>query len=138
MSVLAERGATVGHNPGSNLRVRNGIAPVMAMREAGVPVALGTDEMTLNDNNDLLAEARLAGVLASLTGAAPVPAEVLNMATGRGAAAAGFRELTGGLAAGVRADVGLVDAERSAGPAASASPPPAGLVNAPGPRSGWR
>ncbi len=132
MSVLAERGATVVHNPGSNLRVRNGIAPVMAMREAGVPVALGTDEMTLNDNNDLLAEARLAGVLASLTGAALVPAELLNMATGRGAAAAGFGELTGGLAAGMRADVVLVDAERMAEPAVSASLPMADLVIARG------
>src|SRR5260370_22767041 len=78
MSLLAERGATVVHNPGSNLRVRNGIAPVMAMREAGVPVALGTDDMTTNDNHDLHAEARPACVPDSPTGAALPPAHVLN------------------------------------------------------------
>src|SRR5260370_22345701 len=132
MSVRAEGGAPVVHNPGSSLGVRNGIAPVMAMREAGVPVALGTDDMTMNDNNDLLAEARLAGVLASLTRAALPPAELLNMATGRGAAAAGFGELTGGLAAGMRADVVLVDAERMAEPAVSADVPMADLVIARG------
>ncbi len=117
MELLADRGACVVHNPGSNLRVRNGIAPVRELREAGVPIALGTDEMTLNDDDDLLAEARLAGVLAGLTGAALAPAELLNMATGRGAAAAQFGELTGVLAPGMRADVVLMDAARMAEPA---------------------
>jgi len=120
MTLLAERGATVVHNPGSNLRLRNGIAPVQAMREAGIPVALGTDEQTLSDDNDLLAEARLAGFLAGLTSTALTPAELLNMATVRGAAAAGFGELTGELAPGKRADVVLLDAERMTEPAVHA------------------
>jgi 5-methylthioadenosine/S-adenosylhomocysteine deaminase len=117
MELLAERGATVVHNPGSNLRVRNGIAPIKELRQAGVPVALGTDEMTLNDDDDLLAEARLAGILAGLTGADLPPADLLNMAAQRGAAAAGFGELTGVLAPGMRADVVLVDAARLDEPA---------------------
>jgi 5-methylthioadenosine/S-adenosylhomocysteine deaminase len=117
MELLAGSGATVVHNPSSNLRVRNGIAPVKELRQAGVPVALGTDEMTLNDDDDLLAEARLAGVLAALTGADITPAELLHMATGAGVAAAGFGELTGPLAPGMRADVVLVDASRIAEPA---------------------
>ena len=117
MELLAERGACIVHNPGSNLRVRNGIAPLKELRQAGVPVALGTDEMTLNDDDDLLAEARLAGILAGLTGADLGPAELLNMATERGAAAAGFGELTGVLAPGMRADVVLVDAVRLEEPA---------------------
>ena len=117
MELLAERGATVVHNPGSNLRLRNGIVPLKELRQAGVAVALGTDEMTLNDDDDLLAEARLAGILAGLAGADLTPAELLNMATGRGVAAAGFGELTGALAPGMRADVILVDASRIAEPA---------------------
>src|SRR5262249_7574900 len=117
MELLADRGACVVHNPGSNLRVRNGIAPVNELRRAGVKIALGTDEMTLNDDDDLLAEARLAGVRAGLTGAAVAPTELLNMATERGAAAARFGELTGVLAPGMRADVVLLDAARLAEPA---------------------
>jgi cytosine/adenosine deaminase-related metal-dependent hydrolase len=132
MKLLAERGATVVHNPGSNLRLRNGIAPVQAMREAGIPVALGTDEQTLSDNNDLLAEARLAGLLAGLTGAHVAPAELLAMATGRGARAAGFGELTGELAAGRRADIVLADAERMTEPAVRADVPMADLLIARG------
>jgi 5-methylthioadenosine/S-adenosylhomocysteine deaminase len=128
MKLLAERGTTIVHNPGSNLRLRNGIAPVQAMRDAGIPVALGTDEQTLSDNNDLLAEARLAGLLAGLTGAHLAPAELLAMATGRGARAAGFGELTGELAAGRRADVVLADAERMTEPAVRAELPMADLL----------
>ncbi len=132
MALLAERGACVVHNPGSNLRVRNGIAPVRELRQAGVPIALGTDEMTLNDDNDLLAEARLAGVLAGLTGAGLAPAELLHMATGAGAAAARFGELTGVLAPGMRADVVLVDASRMAEPAVPGDVPMADLLIARG------
>jgi 5-methylthioadenosine/S-adenosylhomocysteine deaminase len=102
------------------------------MREAGVRLALGTDEQTLNDDNDLLAEARLAGVLAGMAGASLAPAELLHIATARGAAAAGFGELTGTLAAGMRADVVLVDASRIAEPAVHADLPMADLLIARG------
>jgi 5-methylthioadenosine/S-adenosylhomocysteine deaminase len=132
MELLAGRGATVVHNPGSNLRVRNGIAPVRELRRAGVPIALGTDEMTLNDDDDLLAEARLAGVLAGLTGADVAPAELLTMATGRGAAAARFGGLAGTLAPGMRADVVLADATRLAEPAVADEVSMAGLLIARG------
>lgn len=132
MELLAERGATVVHNPGSNLRVRNGIAPLAELRLAGVPVALGTDEMTLNDDDDLLAEARLAGILAGLTGADLAPADLLNMATGRGAAAAGFGELTGVLAPGMRADVVLADVARLEEPAVTGDVTLLGLLIARG------
>jgi 5-methylthioadenosine/S-adenosylhomocysteine deaminase len=120
MELLAERGASVVHNPGSNLRVQNGIAPLKELRQAGVPVALGTDEMTLNDDDDLLAEARLARLLADLYGVELAPADLLNMATQRGAAASRFGELTGVLAPGMRADLVLVDAERMEQPAVAA------------------
>lgn len=118
ISLLAERAATVVHNPSSNLRVQNGIAPVSELRRAGVRIALGTDDMTLADDDDLLAEARLAGVLARARGAALTPAEQLAMATAHGAFAAGFGGLAGTLAPGNRADVVLIDAEELVEPAA--------------------
>jgi 5-methylthioadenosine/S-adenosylhomocysteine deaminase len=60
ISMLAEAGTTVVHNPSSNLRLRSGIAPILAMLQAGVHVALGTDASALDDDDDLLQEARLA------------------------------------------------------------------------------
>src|SRR5690606_25796288 len=64
MDVLARTGATVVRNPGCNLRMRNGIAPMALYLHKGVRLAIGTDNCSLDDDEDLLAELRLAGVLA--------------------------------------------------------------------------
>lgn len=64
IAVAASTGVTVVHNPGSNLRLGNGIAPVGALVAAGVPVALGSDNTAASDNEDLLAELKLMAVLA--------------------------------------------------------------------------
>ena len=60
IAVMAETGAAVSHNPGSNLRLRAGIAPLNAMLSAGVTVGLGMDGTTLNDDEDMFTEMRLA------------------------------------------------------------------------------
>ena len=118
IELLAQRGATLVHNPSSNLRVQAGMAPIGRLREAGARIALGTDDMTLCDDDDLLGEARLAGVLARARGVPLEAAELLHMATQGGAVAAGFGDVIGTLEAGKRADVVLVDAERLFDPAA--------------------
>jgi 5-methylthioadenosine/S-adenosylhomocysteine deaminase len=61
---LAESGARVAHNPSSNLRLRSGIAPIVRLLDAGVPVGLGLDGQTLNDDQDMWLEMRLARGLA--------------------------------------------------------------------------
>jgi 5-methylthioadenosine/S-adenosylhomocysteine deaminase len=43
IDLLAERDVTVAHNPAANTKLASGIAPVQRLRDAGVPVALGTD-----------------------------------------------------------------------------------------------
>lgn len=60
IELFAERGARVLHCPVSNGRHASGIAPVVAMRSAGVPVALGTDGPASHDRVDLFEEMRTA------------------------------------------------------------------------------
>ncbi len=59
-ALLAERGVTVSVNTTSNLRLRSGIAPMEAMRRAKLGVALGMDALSLDDDEDMLRELRLA------------------------------------------------------------------------------
>jgi 5-methylthioadenosine/S-adenosylhomocysteine deaminase len=92
--------------------------PLLPMLNAGVDVGVGTDGAASNNNLDLLAEVRLAALLAKgtqdkerdlLLAANAVPARTaLELATRR-AAAALKRDDIGTLAAGLRADVITVD-----------------------------
>jgi 5-methylthioadenosine/S-adenosylhomocysteine deaminase len=44
IELLAQSGCTVAHNPVCNLRLGSGVMPWRALRKAGVPLCLGTDE----------------------------------------------------------------------------------------------
>ena len=108
---FAERGASVVHCPTSNLKLASGIAPVAAMLRQSVNVAIGTDGAASNNTLDLLAETRLAGLLAKgSTGDATVlPGHtLLRMATLNGAHALGIGESTGSLVPGKWADIACV------------------------------
>ena len=65
---MAAAGAGITHHASCNLHVRNGIAPVWHMMQAGVRVALGLDDKSLNDDDDPFQELRLASVLHRLPG----------------------------------------------------------------------
>jgi cytosine/adenosine deaminase-related metal-dependent hydrolase len=58
--LMAERGVAVSVNTTSNLRLRSGIAPMSAMRAAKLGVAFGMDSLSLDDDDDMLRELRLA------------------------------------------------------------------------------
>ena len=63
LDVLARFGVSVSHNPGSNLKLASGIAPVPAMLRRGMTVSLGTDSAASNNNLDMFEEMRLASLI---------------------------------------------------------------------------
>ncbi|HEY7516978.1 MAG TPA: amidohydrolase [Methylomirabilota bacterium] len=63
---LADAGAAVAHNPGSNLRLGCGIAPVREMLDAGLAVGLGTDGSVCADNQNLFEALRIASVISTI------------------------------------------------------------------------
>ena len=64
--MLADAGAAVAHNPGSNLRLGCGIAPVREMLDRGVAVGLGTDGSVCADNQNLFEALRIASVISTI------------------------------------------------------------------------
>ncbi|MDQ3468184.1 MAG: amidohydrolase family protein, partial [Actinomycetota bacterium] len=88
---LGRAGVGVAHCPSSNMILASGIAPVVALRAAGVPVGLGVDGSSSADAASLWLEARQAMLLAKLRdGAAAGTARMaLEMVTRGGAACLG-------------------------------------------------
>ncbi len=112
IDLLAGAGSSVCHNASSNLRLKNGIAPVNPMLARGVNVAIGTDSTALNDDDDdLLQEMRLVSKLHRQPGIG-LPAitaeQVLTTATANAAAPTGFAGEIGVLEPGHRADLALI------------------------------
>lgn len=86
---LSAAGVSATHAPGCDLPMGWGIAPVAALREAGIEVGLGTSGGGSNDAGHLLADARLAMQVAPLVGPPLAAAEALAMATTGSAAGLG-------------------------------------------------
>jgi 5-methylthioadenosine/S-adenosylhomocysteine deaminase len=111
VSMMAGSGTHAVHCPGANLKLASGIANIPRLLAAGVNVALGGDGAPCNNTLDAFHEMRLAATL-HLPQAGPKampPAEVLAMATIRGARALGLAHEIGSLEIGKRADIAVVD-----------------------------
>jgi guanine deaminase len=109
---LADAGASISHNPGSNLKLGSGIADMRAMLKRGLNVAIGTDGAASSDNLNTFEAMRLACYLSRVKGNPPelwVSArEALHAATEGGAKALGFERL-GRIEKGWKADLVLLD-----------------------------
>ena len=109
-AVMAAKGVSAVHNPMSNLKLGSGIAPVPAMKKAGVNVCLGTDGVSSNNCTDFFGDLKIAAILHNGAGCDPLallPIDALRMATANGGRALGRK--TGVIAKGYTADLILVD-----------------------------
>jgi 5-methylthioadenosine/S-adenosylhomocysteine deaminase len=108
IAALARSGATVVHNPVANMILGSGVCPVPALRQAGIPVGVGTDGAASNDSQNMLEAVKAAALLqkvARLDPRALTAGDVLAMATLEGAGALGLDGLVGSLEPGKRADL---------------------------------
>jgi len=115
IEILKEIGASVAHNPCSNMKLASGIAPVSRLISEGINVSLGTDGAASNNKLDMMQEIRMATYLqkVSLEDPTALPVDqVLKMATINGAKALGF-ERTGMLKEGWDADLVVFDTRKA-------------------------
>ncbi|NMB90653.1 MAG: 8-oxoguanine deaminase [Chloroflexi bacterium] len=121
IDMFAAHGCGVAHCPSSNMRLASGIAPLWEYMQAGVKVGLGVDGSASNDSSNLMAEARMALLLARLrsglmgaslsTSDAPellTARQALELATRGGAAVLGRNDI-GSLEPGKCADFIAID-----------------------------
>jgi guanine deaminase len=110
---LGDRGASVAHNPGSNMRLGSGLAPARRMLERRVNVGVGTDGTSCSDNLNMFEAMRLASFASKVQGPDYTrwlsTGEVLGMATEGSARALGFEGKLGRIAAGAKADIVFID-----------------------------
>jgi len=113
LALIARHGGTLAHNPGSNLRLGNGIADIRRAIGAGVGVGVGTDGSASADNQNMFEAMRLAAFVSRVFDRAPEDwigaAEALRLATEGSAAVLGMADLIGKIAVGYKADLVFLD-----------------------------
>lgn len=112
IKLTAENGVHVVHCPESNLKLASGIAPIKALLDNQVNIALGTDSVASNNDLDMLSEMRTAALLAKGSSLDPttLPSTgALEMATINGAKALGLEDKIGSLEPGKQADITAVN-----------------------------
>ncbi len=113
--ILVRCGATISHNPASNMKLSSGVSPVPRFQKRGIKVGLGTDGPASSNTLDLFRAMDLAAKLQKVHLLDPTAADaesIIRMATIEGAEAIGLGQLTGSLEPGKQADIILLDMEK--------------------------
>jgi 5-methylthioadenosine/S-adenosylhomocysteine deaminase len=109
---LADAGARVVHNPISNLKLKSGVAPILDLHRAGIEVALGCDNYSCAETQNIFIAMRMLCLLPAVTDPEPGPidaAYALRAATVNGARAVGLGGQAGALKPGLAADLTILD-----------------------------
>lgn len=114
---IAEAGARVVHNPVSNLKLKSGVAPILDLHRAGVEIALGCDNYSCAETQNIFLAMRMLCLLPAVTDPEPGPinaAYALKAATLAGARAVGLADNVGALKPGMLADLMILDLKEPA------------------------
>lgn len=112
LDLIAASGASVQHNPNSNLKLGSGLMPMREMLDRGINISLGTDGCGSIESVDMLRVMASTALVQTLHdqdhGDWITPAEAFDAATTGGARALGRQDI-GRLAPGAKADIALYD-----------------------------
>jgi 5-methylthioadenosine/S-adenosylhomocysteine deaminase len=112
IEMIAAAGARVVHNPVGNLKLKSGVAPVLDLYRAGVEIALGCDNYSCAETQNIFLAMRMLCLLPAVTDPEPGPitaAYALEAATLAGARAVGLDGKVGALKPGMAADLIILD-----------------------------
>ena len=113
LDTISETGASIVHCPISNLKLGSGIAPLESILHRGINVALGTDNTSCNDSQNVFEVMKLAALLPKIGhgdfSGWPQAVEIFQMATGAGARMLGMNGQVGTLLPGSRADLTILN-----------------------------
>jgi guanine deaminase len=113
VDLIASKGGAIAHNPGSNLRLGNGIADMRPAIARGIAVGVGTDGSSSADNQNMFEAMRLAAFVSRVFDRPPEDwigaVEALRLATEGSAAVLGMADLIGRIAPGYKADFAFLD-----------------------------
>jgi 5-methylthioadenosine/S-adenosylhomocysteine deaminase len=117
VELLRRAGAQVVHNPSSNQVLASGVADVVRLRAAEVPVALGGDGPASNDSMDMFPEMKAAVLMQRVHRLDPTAlsaSDAFRLCTAGGAEVLGEPRL-GRLETGCLADIVAVECRRNPG-----------------------
>jgi 5-methylthioadenosine/S-adenosylhomocysteine deaminase len=111
MKIAASKGTSVGHCPGSNLKLGSGLARFNEMRKAGITVGLGTDSCSSSNDLDMFSVMRMAAHVVALR-QSPADVDLVSIvraATIEAAKAVGLGDRVGSIEVGKEADLIALD-----------------------------
>lgn len=118
IGLITKSGASIAHNPVCNLRLGSGVMPWRQLRNAGVPLCIGTDEMNTDDTTNLWLAGKTAALLQNIAEPDyldwPRAPEILHAMTSGGAHAMRYGDELGQLRVGALADLNLLDLDTHA------------------------
>ncbi|MFD2184248.1 amidohydrolase family protein [Rhodoplanes azumiensis] len=111
IEILARTGTNVVINPLSNTKLKSGIPPIRALQEAGVSIALGCDNCSCSDAQNMFQAMKLFALLVHISDPEPGPDQSRRAfaAATTGGAHAIARDDLGRIVPGARADLVLID-----------------------------
>ncbi|WP_131195227.1 amidohydrolase family protein [Lichenihabitans psoromatis] len=112
IDLIARSGARIVHNPLSNMKLKSGVAPIAALKAAGIPLSIGCDNCSCGDCQNMFQGMKMFCLLAGVADPNPTgvhAVHAIEAATRGGAQAVGLGNVVGAIAPGLKADLSLID-----------------------------